>query len=105
MTGPAPPADARQLFGVGGVEEAGQWGCLDAELTAAGRTTPVVLVSHKPLVPPRATTTDPPADPYADLPHCRAWRRARVASCAASTAKNSATASPAIVAPPAVPAW
>jgi 3',5'-cyclic AMP phosphodiesterase CpdA len=41
-----------QLFGVGGVEETDQWDWLDAELTAAGPTTPVVLVSHKPLVPP-----------------------------------------------------
>jgi 3',5'-cyclic AMP phosphodiesterase CpdA len=40
-----------QLFGVGGVEEAGQWSWLEGELADAGGT-PVVLVSHKPLVPP-----------------------------------------------------
>jgi 3',5'-cyclic AMP phosphodiesterase CpdA len=39
-----------QLFGVGG-EEATQWDWLEGELAAAGRATPVVVVSHKPLVP------------------------------------------------------
>jgi alkaline phosphatase D len=39
-----------QLFGVGGGEEAGQWSWLADELAGAGAA-PVVLVSHKPLVP------------------------------------------------------
>jgi len=41
-----------QLFGVGGVEESEQWRWLERELAAAGATTPTVLVTHKPLLPP-----------------------------------------------------
>jgi 3',5'-cyclic AMP phosphodiesterase CpdA len=40
-----------QLFGVGGLEETAQWAWLAGALTDAGPSTPVVLVSHKPLVP------------------------------------------------------
>lgn len=54
-----------QLFGVGGVEEAGQWAWLEAELAGAGAA-PVMLVSHKPLLPApgdedRAARYVPPA--------------------------------------------